>query len=312
MEEAKDEDCNLELETEEKTAHADQTEISDSVELPDCSDQHFTQALNILIHKPHAVHKRLAGSVILSGETDYARNFVLRRKLVLKKGSLHLFDTVIFKCGHNGTGSQCLEVSFVPEKHLPFMPSGFSVTKCGDKICFALDDAVPAPVRSKQNARKCFSTLIKWCSEETLSQSSPTLRLVSLEEYYKRYGLLKAKYGKSIIEVRNLKDDYAGIVMDARLSLAFYLELDRVYGCGEVRPRRRGHRHLPLVAVGRRGQAEEREEANVSRPWLWKRTPGAHPNRRGIQRDWAGHQKAEDLGYLPNDCGFKGKFHLSQ
>ena len=46
-----------------------------------------------------------------------------------------------------------------------------------------------------------FKPLVKWCSEDKLTGTEPSLRLIDLEDYNRKYKLLKDKYSRNIIEV---------------------------------------------------------------------------------------------------------------
>ena len=50
-----------------------------------------------------------------------------------------------------------------------------------------------------------FKPLCKWCSEDKLTGSDPSLRLVDLEKYQDKYRELKERYSKKIIQVGTKK-----------------------------------------------------------------------------------------------------------
>ena len=198
-----------------------------------CSTEQFESAVDILVRKPHSVNKKLAGSVMDQssstgcevvvdgqGNVNYSEEWTLKRKLVVK-GEDSVEDTVEWRRNDEGT----VAVKFIVGQPLPeFLHCTFEIQMHKNSeitLMMNSEDMKNHPFQSN-NAKKNFRSFVKWCSEEALTRTPPSLRLVDLEKYQRKYEDLKDKYGRDLVKGWTERTDPEKFVHED-LAIAAYL-----------------------------------------------------------------------------------------
>ncbi len=154
-----------------------------------CSDEQFLKAAHILVSRPHAIDKRVAGAE-LEAKLDFSQDFKVGRRVVHKEVDkagkcLVTIDQVTFD-------KEGLTITISSDS-----PSGFAISKLGRKLGLKVNDE-----KCRSKAEAAFAQVSKWCREDQITLTEPALKLVDLEAYQNKYSELKAKYGKRLVEVR--------------------------------------------------------------------------------------------------------------
>lgn len=195
----------------------------------ECSEQRFTRALDILVRKPHASQKKLAGCTLtkLSVHRDSPKSVLsvaevfdhsygeIRRRLVFRKISPETnqadYDELITWVHPS---ERPMIIWFQCAYH------EFSIERQDKQISLNVVKGPEDAIRTHY-----FLPLVKWCQgAEEIKPSPMSNRLVDLAKYRDKYCQLKDKHAPKIIEIWTESTDPEKFVHED-LALAAYIIL---------------------------------------------------------------------------------------
>lgn len=194
-----------------------------------CSLERFRSVVEILVRKPNSVNKRVVGASILAVDdsTDISNEEPHLEQLRAKfanappnprclAGGVPNFSARIIRrlVPKNVTGDKsAMElIRWEIKSHeasITFTPleENRRVTfKCAYQIrssalgLFLDVEREADPATRKLLVKSVFECVKRWCGEDILTSSPPSMRLVDLEMYQRKYMQLKETHGKKLIE----------------------------------------------------------------------------------------------------------------
>ena len=191
-----------------------------------CSLERFRSVVDILVRKPNSVNKRVVGASILavdeiSDEEPHLEQLRAKfanaapdpqcldgglpkvgariiRRLVPKKVDSDESAMELIKWEVN---AQEGSVTFTPlekDRQVTFK-CAYQIRNSASGLFLDVEGEAD-PATRKLLEKGVFESVKRWCGEGILTSSPPSMRLVDLEKYQRKYTQLKETHGKKLIE----------------------------------------------------------------------------------------------------------------